>query len=34
MAGKTKVDVAWSATGVERTWTHAGTARVAGKAGK
>ncbi len=29
--GKTKVDVAWVATGVERTWTHAGTARGAGK---
>jgi aconitate hydratase len=25
--GKAKVDVAWAATGVERTWTHAGTAR-------
>ncbi len=29
--GKAKVDVAWAATGVERTWTHAGTARVAPK---
>src|SRR6185312_6468957 len=29
--GKTKVDVAWVATGVERAWTHAGTARGAGK---
>jgi aconitate hydratase len=28
-AGKNKVDVAWAATGVERTWTHAGTARTA-----
>jgi aconitate hydratase len=26
--GKAKVDVAWAATGVERTWTHAGTART------
>jgi aconitate hydratase len=30
--GKSKVDVAWVATGVERAWTHAGTARPAGKA--
>jgi aconitate hydratase len=27
--GKSKVDFAWAATGVERTWTHAGTARSA-----
>src|SRR5262249_15675388 len=26
--GKSKVDVAWLATGVERAWTHAGTART------
>lgn len=33
--GKSKVDVAWQATGVERAWTHAGTARGAtGKASK
>jgi aconitate hydratase len=30
--GKAKVDVAWVATGVERAWTHAGTARGSGKA--
>jgi aconitate hydratase len=29
MFGKSKVDVAWLATGVERAWTHAGTARGA-----
>jgi aconitate hydratase len=29
--GKAKVDMAWAATGVERTWTHAGTARAPGK---
>jgi aconitate hydratase len=29
--GKAKVDMAWAATGVERAWTHAGTARVPGK---
>ena len=29
--GKSKVDVAWVATGVERAWTHAGTARGAAK---
>jgi len=33
-AGKSPVDVGWSAIGVERAWTHAGTARVPGKAGK
>jgi aconitate hydratase len=27
--GKTKVDAAWPAAGAERTWTHAGTSRVA-----
>jgi aconitate hydratase len=33
--GKAKVEVAWAATGVERTWTHAGTARAPAKtAGK
>jgi aconitate hydratase len=31
--GKAKVDVAWAATGVERTWTHAGTARSAATKG-
>ncbi len=25
--GKTKVDARWLATGLERTWTHAGTGR-------
>ena len=29
--GKVKVDVAWAATGVERAWTHAGTARTPAK---
>jgi aconitate hydratase len=29
--GKSRVDVAWLATGVERAWTHAGTARSPGK---
>ncbi len=26
--GKSKIEVDWAATGVERTWTHAGTART------
>jgi aconitate hydratase len=32
--GKSKVEVGWAATGVERTWTHAGTARTPGKGAK
>jgi aconitate hydratase len=32
--GKAKIDMAWAATGVERAWTHAGTARTPGKASK
>jgi len=32
MAGEAKVEAAWLATGVERTWTHAGTARAPAKA--
>src|SRR6185503_6272749 len=28
MVGKSRVEVAWAATGVERAWTHAGTART------
>jgi len=31
MFGKARVDAAWLATGVERAWTHAGTARSAPK---
>jgi aconitate hydratase len=27
--GKAKIDAAWLATGAERAWTHAGTARGA-----
>jgi aconitate hydratase len=32
--GKAKIDVAWAATGVERTWTHAGSARAPAKGSK
>jgi aconitate hydratase len=32
--GKSKIDVSWAATGVERTWTHAGTARAPAKGSK
>jgi aconitate hydratase len=32
MFGESKVEVSWLATGVERSWTHAGTARGTGKA--
>src|SRR5262245_40881249 len=32
--GKSRVEVAWLATGVERSWTHAGSARAAAKSPK